>query len=433
MEAVGEAIPGAVATLPAAGEIIGKAGRGAQSAAEATVGSGVVGARLKDVRRGANPGKGYFQSGRGPSLSMGGIANRAQAGMDVTGAALQKTYSAADASGERIPVQAVRDALQSTIGEARTAMEAPGGTGDTDALTRFEGTFEPALRAAEEHGGFLPSELWKIRRNIDRHTTWGDPAKANMTKVQQQTSGALGGVLEDAVPETVPLNSTYQNQTALYARAAERAATGQSTARGLLTKGALGTAGAVLGSHGGTAEGALLGLGAVAADSVPVKTTGAALVHGAGELAEGAGKIADKVPNPVAEGLAGAAAATPKQDQDEDFPVTQTGPNTWTGPTVELAPAVGANNVLSSGTPVSGASSTPIVGGAESEQPQQVEATDDNGGDQTVDQGAPRPQAELYTPQTHNFSPTQWAAANPDGNPDEARAEAERQGYELVA
>jgi hypothetical protein len=69
----------------------------------------------------------------------------------------------------------------------------------------------------------------------------------------------------------------------------------------------------------------------------------------------------------------------------------------------------------------------------ESEQPAVVQNPDDSDADQGVDQAAPQPQAELYTPETHQFSPAQWAAANPDGNQDEAIAEAQRQGYEVAS
>ncbi len=429
VEAAGAAIPGVAAAVPAAGELLKGAGKGAQTAAEDLVTKGIVGARVKDTRRGANPGKGYFEgdpvSSRVPSLSMKGIANRAGAAKAVTGQALNKAYKAADANGTLIPAAEVRQALQSTVGGAKTAMQEPGGAGDIDGLSRFEATFEPALQAAEQKGGFTPSELWKIRRNIDDHVAWTDATKAGMKQVQQRTSGALGGLLEKHVPETAPLNQAYQNQVALYGRAAERAATGQNPLSEIGRKVVVGGIGSAAGAelHGGP-MGALGGAAALAADSVPVKTTAAALLHGGGELAEGAGKIAQKVPDAVAESLAGAAAA-PKKEED-DLKVTQTGPNTYQGPTVELASGDSTH-----------AGSMPTVGsGGEAaghDKPDQVAKPDSEPSDQTVDQETPQPEAELYTPETHQFSPAAWLAANPGGNHEDARAEAERLGYEIVA
>lgn len=430
VEAAGAAIPGIAATIPAASELLKLGGKGAQKSAEGIIAHGVIGARDADVKRGADPGKGYFQSGRSPSLSMAGIADRAKAGMDVTSAALQKAYGNADASGKLIPLQAVRDALQSTIGDAWQSMTNAGGTGDTGSLGKFAATFEPELQAAEKRGGFKPSELWEIRKNIDKNTNWKDITKLDLSAIRQRTSGAIGGLLKEAVPETVDLNSAYVNQLKLQGRAEQRAATGQHSLSSLATKGALGAGGALLGAGHGAPEAAVGTLGALALDSVPVKTTGAAALHLAGEVAEGAGNIADKVPDAGAEGLAGAAAA-PKKD-DEDFKVTQTGPNTFAGPTVELAPAAGGGSALSGSAPP-----VPVDPQLKEEpansQPGEVNDGDNGQTNEDVDQRAPQQQAELYTPETHQFSPAQWAAANPDGNQDEALAEAQRQGYEVAS
>lgn len=431
VEAAGAAIPGIAATIPAAGELLKLGGKGAQKSAEGIIAHGVIGARDADVKRGADPGKGYFQSGRSPSLSMTGIADRAKAGMGVTSAALQKAYGNADASGKLIPVQAVRSALQSTIGDAWQSMTNAGGTGDTGSLGKFAATFEPELQAAEKRGGFKPSELWEIRKNIDKNTNWKDITKLDLSAIRQQTSGAIGGLLKEAVPETVDLNSAYVNQLKLQGRAEQRAATGQHSLGSLATKAALGAAGALTGSGHGAPEVAAGTLGALALDSVPVKTAGAAALHGIGEVAEGAGKVAGKVPDAVAEGLAG-AAAVPKKD-DEEFKVTQTGPNSYAGPTIELAPAAGAGgSVTGSDTPAVTVDPQLKEQPADS-QPGEVDGRDDSQSDEDVNQAAPQPQAELYTPETHQFSPAQWAAANPDGNQDEALAEAQRQGYEVAS
>jgi hypothetical protein len=101
-------------------------------------------------------------------------------------------------------------------------------------------------------------------------------------------------------------------------------------------------------------------------------------------------QIAEKVPEPVRTGLATLAAEQPTPDthKDDDFKVTQTGPNTFVGPTVEAPPS-----------------------GIQTEQPAV---------------------SEQVTPDTHDFSTKAWMAANPDGDPDEAKQAAQVLGYNVA-
>lgn len=74
-----------------------------------------VGALKNDFARGANPGKAYINSGAGPASSMDGLAEKAATVKDRVGSNLAKIYDDATASGKRIPVQDVRQAVNGVI------------------------------------------------------------------------------------------------------------------------------------------------------------------------------------------------------------------------------------------------------------------------------------------------------------------------------
>lgn len=229
-----------------------------------------VGTLKNDFKRGANPARGYFDAGNGTSLSMGSIADKAATSLDTVGIALGNAYQTATDKGVLIPFDDVAAKMAAPLQKALDLETGPGGTGNTATIKNYIDQFEPAFAKAQEQGGFTPSELFNIKRQIAQNTNWSDPAQFNLKTVRQQQVGALSGILSDAIPETADLNQNYQDLTKLVNRAQERSNTGSRPLTDHIYKAGATTAGAMAGALDGHA---LLGAAAGAAlDSVPLKT-----------------------------------------------------------------------------------------------------------------------------------------------------------------
>lgn len=362
------------------------AGPALDESAAGVINKGVIGARDADRARGANPGRGYLDNGLGISATMQSIADKAGEARAEVGKALGDAYSAADAKGTLIPAETVRKAVGDILTQAKQKASAPGVVADPAVYDQLAEGFKPALTNAWNKGGFTPSELWQMRKDMNESLNWGDQSKLNVTKTQQRISGALGGLLKDAVPETEELNQNYQDLAKLHGRASKRAATGQGTLTGLASKATSIAGGAIAGaathnplmSAGGAALGA-------AVDSIPAKTA-------------------------LASGLHAAASAAP------------------------AAPAASLPTTLAA---VSG-----------NGQPSQVGDTPEGSSQQEPEKNVsqPAPPEQQYTPvttpeqlmehnvqpETHDFSVSEWVKSNPGGDVEEAMRMAEEMGYEVV-
>lgn len=244
-----------------------------QKASVGVINKGVLSAPERAFARGANPGRGYLQAGLGPSASMGSIATKAGDALDDVGGKLQDAFTGATSSGKLIPAGDIESKVGNIIGKAKASASGPGVVANTDVYDDLSNSFKPAIAAAKAKGGFTPSELWEMRKNIDQNLNWADQSKLNLTKTQQRVSGAIGGALKDAVPDARPLSQQYQDLTSLRNVANKRALSSSSPLSGLASRAALSGAGALAGEslHGGL--GAAVGVGAAQVlDSVPVKT-----------------------------------------------------------------------------------------------------------------------------------------------------------------
>lgn len=355
-----------------AGELVKAVAPALKSSAIGIINKNVIGARQADFARGANPGRGYLESGLGPSGSMESIADKAKDARGEVGQALGDAYKKADAGGKLIPATTVRDAIGKIIKDAMDKASGPGVMADPGQYRQLADTFRPALTKAWNKGGFTPSELWDIRKNLNDSLNWGDQSKLNLTRTQQRVSGALGGLLEDAVPEVKDLNRHYQDLSKLHSRAAQRSLTGQHSLTGMAAKAAstgLGAlAGGALHSPLGAAGGAIVG---AALDSLPAKTT-------------------------FASGLNAASKAAP------------------------LAPLAALPTTLA------GVSANPqpqTVGNANEDQSQPA-------ANQEIHQASTPDQQ--YTPDSHHFNIGQWLQTHTAGNVERARKLAESLGFEVT-
>jgi hypothetical protein len=216
---------------------------------------------------------------------MDSLAAKGAALKEGVGAQIGTAIDDATARGMRIPASNVSAAINPPIQNARAVISGPGGTGNLGPINAFESSFNPDLYPSVTDTGapamLTPREIFEIKKNVGANTNWSDPTQFGMKKLQQQTTGALGGVLADAIPELQQLNPQYQGLTNFANRANLRAQTGSSPLTRLAAKTTLGAGGALLGATHSPLAAALTGAGFAALDSVPVKTTlGSGLFYG---------------------------------------------------------------------------------------------------------------------------------------------------------
>lgn len=231
-----------------------------------------VGTLKADFKRGANPARGYLETGNGPAISMRSLAEKANEAIGATGSKLDGAYKMADATGQFIPVADVANAVATPMKEAynvATGVGAPKGL--LEDLKYHASTFKKVLDQGEAQGGFTPSQVWQIKKDLAKATSWSDPTQVGLKSVTQQQVGALSGLLQKAVPETAELNQNYMDLLKMAGRAEERANTGSRPLTAHIYKAGMTAAGALAGGLEGNA---LLGAAAGAVlDSVPAKTT----------------------------------------------------------------------------------------------------------------------------------------------------------------
>lgn len=268
----GLAAPSAIKPgIPLVGGALESTGEGMQGAGVGLINK-TVGALKNDFKRGANPGRGYFEAGNGPAISMQSLADRGAASKAAVGT---KIGNVIDSSKATIPTEDVHGAIQTPLAKGVALETGPGGLGNTDTIEKYAEGFKPALQEAVANGGFTPREVFDLKRGIAQNTNWSDPSQFNLKAIRQGQVGALSGVLSDTIPELGPLNSQYGDLNKFAARATTRAETHSSPLTTLAGKLGGGLLGAGLGAEHGL-PGILAGTGlGLALDSVPVKTAAA--------------------------------------------------------------------------------------------------------------------------------------------------------------
>lgn len=261
-----------------------------------------AGSLQKDFKRGAEPGRSYLEGGGTPALTMRSLASKAGAVKDVAGQKLGDAYSASQAN---IPVPKVFDAIAGPVQKLRNLQSGPGGTGVPANIDAYESNMLPTLANAEQRGGFTPRQLFdEVKQPIAKSTRWNDPSLYDLNKVRQDTTGAVGGLLTDAVPETAPLNKVYQGAGNLATRATLRANTGSAPLSAMGRRAIEAGMGGALGAKAGFGHAGILAAGL---DSVPGLTTGGYGLYKAGvnlprlpglipPVAAGASAISNKKP-----------------------------------------------------------------------------------------------------------------------------------------
>jgi hypothetical protein len=273
--------------VPAVGRVISATGAAAEDAGVGLMNK-TVGALKPDFKRGANPARGYFAAGNGPASSMQSLADKAASSKAYVGKQIGSTIDAATASGTKIPATDVASVLSPPIQKGMDLELGPGGMGNTASIENYSAGFRPALKKAVQDGGMTPRELFDMKRGVAQNTNWSDPSQFNLKAIRQQQSGAMSGVLGDAIPELPELNSQYGDLSKFAARAQLRAETHSMPLTSLMAKTGMSTAGAIPGLIEGNPLHATMGAAAgVLADSVPVKSTIASgLFYGGKKLSQ---------------------------------------------------------------------------------------------------------------------------------------------------
>ena len=265
-----------------------------------------AGSLQKDFKRGAEPGRSYLEGGGTPALTMRSLAGKASQVKDTAGTQLGDAYSSSTAN---IPVPRVFDAIASPVQKLRNLQSGPGGTGIPDSVTAYESNMLPTLVNAEQRGGFTPRQLFdEVKQPISKSTRWNDPSLYDLNKVRQETTGAIGGLLTDAVPETTGLNKIYQGAGNLAGRASLRANTGSAPLSTMGRRALEAGLGGALGAKAGVGH---LGVLAAGLDSVPGLTTGGYGLYHAGVGLPG-------LPGAVPAIAAGASTVSKKKPADKN-------------------------------------------------------------------------------------------------------------------
>lgn len=295
--AAGVAAPAVIPkVIPSIGRAVAGVGEAAQDSGVGLINK-TIGTLKNDFKRGANPGRGYFESGGGPAVSMASLADKSSAALGLTGKNIGKVVDAATAAGVKTTPESVALKLQRPLAKAVDLETGPGGMGNTTAIENYSAGFRPAIKEAVVKGGFSPREIMDIKTNIAQNTNWSDPTQFNLKAVRQQQTGALGGSLKAAVPEYGPLAETYGDLKKFAARAQTRAETGSQPLTHLAGKGVMSGIGTIAGyGAGGPKEAILGGLAGIAADSVPVKSTLASGLYYGGKGLEAVGDGIQSMP-----------------------------------------------------------------------------------------------------------------------------------------
>jgi hypothetical protein len=292
--------------LPALGSAMTKVGEGAQDSGVGLLNK-TVGTLKPDFKRGANPGRGYFEAGNGPSLSMQSIADKAANSKTATAQAMGDLRASTPV---KIPRNDVQGTVAAPIDKARALEMGPGGLGNTSTIDAYENQFKPTLSGMPDE--VTPEDVFQLKRGIAQNTNWSDPTQFNLKAVRQQQTAGLGDLLNTQVPGYGELAQRYGDLTSLTKRAQSRAETGSSPLTTLAAKGFHSGVGALATGLGGAAfghapeaaiGGALLG---AAVDSVPVRSTVASGLYYGGRGASSLGDTLSGVPT-----LSPAAVAPP--------------------------------------------------------------------------------------------------------------------------
>jgi hypothetical protein len=271
--------------------------RATGEAAQETAG-GIVnraaGTLKSDFKRGANPGRGYLKQGSGVARSMQDLADKAQTSIDKVTTGLDKTYKAADASGKLFPVQDVANVVAKPMQEAAKVAIGPGApAGLAEQIAHLSDTFDETFKQGVQQGGFTPSQVWDLKKQIAKATNWSNAADVGIKQIKQQQVGALSGLLSDAFPELKSLNESFVDLKKLKERAQERANTGSKPLTSHLRDlGAMAGGGELFGGHEGGLSAAAGVLAAKAARSIPARTAAASGLY---KVGGGLSSLADRI------------------------------------------------------------------------------------------------------------------------------------------
>jgi hypothetical protein len=169
----------------------------------------VLNAKAKNLQFGANPAEGVFDNTSGVAFTKQGLADKIDNALyNQVGPQIGEAYKTADARGETISPDELRDGTAHVFQGAKTAAGALGGSDDL--MSQINGQQQRLMDLASR-GDLTPSQLWQEKMMLDQNTNWRNPSDANINEVKQQLSSSLGDILDKKAPEVVGPNRSYQN------------------------------------------------------------------------------------------------------------------------------------------------------------------------------------------------------------------------------
>jgi hypothetical protein len=185
------------------------AGDALRSTGENMMNKFVLKAKAKNLQFGANPAEGVLENTSGMAFTKQGLADKIDDALyNQVGPQIGDAYKSADARGETISPDELRNGTAHVFEGAKKAASALGGSDD---LVNQVNSQQQRLMDLATQGHLTPSQLWEQKMMLDKNTNWRNPSDANINEVKQLLSSSLGDILDKKAPEVIEPNRSYQN------------------------------------------------------------------------------------------------------------------------------------------------------------------------------------------------------------------------------
>lgn len=197
---------------------IGQLGEGMQDLAAANLNRKYP-PTMREMERGNNPGRGILDSGIGPTISRGSLANKVSGATEAVGSRIGDAVNRADNNvfAPTINSGDLRAPIRGPIQEQLGVVNGPGGTTPETPYTTLHDSMQLRAPGAKNpiYGPnapdtVLPSDLWATIKNVDKNTRFNvDPEVENVNETRRDIRSNLRPILESTDPTLRPLSRTY--------------------------------------------------------------------------------------------------------------------------------------------------------------------------------------------------------------------------------
>jgi len=206
--------------LGKAPEIAAKSGALLQDAGSSLLNS-KFGPTMKEIGRGANPGRGMLEAGIGPTLTKGSLSGKVADAQNAIGSRIGDAVTNADQNASAPPIysQDLASHITSPINKAVGSLNGPFGTAPTEPYETMRGKLGNTAPGAtkpifgpDAPAEVLPSDLWKHIQNLDQNTRFNtNPEVESVNETRRDIRQGLRPALESVDPSIRPLSRTYSD------------------------------------------------------------------------------------------------------------------------------------------------------------------------------------------------------------------------------